>query len=136
MRKEEEMEESIERLVISDGTEIPIEHGAILQEIVTTVDSFNALGDLADKLQADGALSSVKFASGDTTSGEYEDMRLVNPLFKVEREDGVIKVAFGLRESTDLEKRIAELENGQTVQDSAIRDLADVISEVADGGDE
>ncbi|WP_334196237.1 hypothetical protein [Muricomes intestini] len=129
------MEESIERLVLSDGTEIPIEHGAILQEIVTTVENFSALENLADKLQADGALSTVKFASGDTTSGAYEDMRLVDPLFSVERKDGVITVEFGLRESSDLEKRIKSLEETQAIQDRAIAGLGEAISEAEKEGD-
>ena len=49
--------------------------------------------------------------------------------------DGVITVEFGLRESSDLEKRIKSLEETQAIQDRAIAGLGEAISEAEKEGD-
>ena len=65
-------------------------------------------------------------------------MILETPLFRnVDIDnDGKVVANFSLREKTDIEKRLDAIEAGQTLQDGAIRDLGDVVSTIAEGGEE
>ena len=56
-------------------------------------------------------------------------MKLENPLFTdVDyTEDKKVMAAFGIREKTEVEKRLDSIEAGQQIQDGAILDLASVV---------
>ena len=58
----------------------------------------------------------------------YSDMILIRPVFREVdiMEDGVT-ASFGIREKTDIEKRLENVENGQDIQDGAIAELASII---------
>lgn len=56
-------------------------------------------------------------------------------MFKeVDTVNGAVTASFSVREKTDVEKRLDALEAGQNIQDGAIEDLGNVVSELSDGG--
>ena len=62
-------------------------------------------------------------------------MILERPMFKeVDTVNGAVTASFSVREKTDVEKRLDALEAGQNIQDGAIEDLGNVVSELSDGG--
>jgi hypothetical protein len=55
--------------------------------------------------------------------GSYENLILVSET-SVVSEDGSVKTSFCLREKTDMELRMDDLEESQEAQDAAIEDIA------------
>lgn len=123
-------------LKLFDNTEINILEGATLDHTTIVADSFTSLGLLAKSLIKKDNLKTVQYITDAEITGNYEDLRLVSPLFKsidFDTENKVVAV-ISMREKTELEKRIEALENGQEVQDGAISDLGDIVSTIAEGG--
>lgn len=118
----------MQKITFADNTEIEIKEGAALDEITVTVADFQALGMIADKLMTKGNLDTVKFIQDDIETGIYNDMALIRPVFREidVTEDGVT-ASFGIREKTDIEKRLEVVETGQDIQDGAIAELASII---------
>ena len=54
----------VEKLVLKDKTEVVIKEGASLNNITTEVESFAALGNVAEALRKEGNLDIVQFLSG------------------------------------------------------------------------
>ena len=116
------------KLVLNDTTEITIKEGASLENITAKITDFQALGTIADKLIEKGNLDTVKFLQDEIELGIYNDMILIRPLFKnVDVVDDEVVASFGIREKTDIEKRLEQIENGQDIQDGAIAELASII---------
>ena len=128
----------MEKMILSDNTEIEIKEGASIWDITAVANDFTALGTIAEALKKDKNLETVQFKTNDEVTGEYTDMILETPLFRdVDIDnDGKVVANFSLREKTDIEKRLDAIEAGQTLQDGAIRDLGDVVSTIAEGGEE
>ena len=128
----------MEKMILSDNTEIEIKEGASIWDITAVANDFTALGTIAEALKKDKNLETVQFKTNDEVTGEYTDMILETPLFRnVDIDnDGKVAANFSLREKTDIEKRLDAIEAGQTLQDGAIRDLGDVVSTIAEGGEE
>ena len=125
----------MEKIILTDNTEIEIKAGASLGAITATATDFTALGVIATALTAPGNMDSVKLKTGDTITGEYADMKLESPLFRtVDIIDGRVEATFAIRDKTEVEKRLDALEIGQEVQDGAITDLGDVVSTMSEGG--
>lgn len=125
----------MEKIILADNTEIEIKAGASLGAITAITADFTALGTVAAALIAPGNMDNVQFKTGDETTGEYAGMKLESPLFSaVDIIDGRVEATFGIREKTEVEKRLDALESGQEVQDGAITDLGDVVSTMAEGG--
>ncbi len=88
----------MEKLILKDNTEIEIEPGTGISRMITYVEDYAALGDLAGKLTREN-LSAVKIgAVGGIGSGSYTDMALGDPNFKITDMGGRLKVMFGLRQ--------------------------------------
>lgn len=125
----------MEKIILADNTEIEIKEGASLGAITAITADFTALGTVAAALIAPGNMDNVQFKTGEEATGEYAGMKLESPLFSaVDIIDGRVEATFGIREKTEVEKRLDALENGQEVQDGAITDLGDVVSTIAEGG--
>jgi hypothetical protein len=116
----------MEKMNVNDKTELEIMNGAALNAITAVVDDWAALGSVADVLMADGNLDEVQFKTDETVTGEYRNMKLESPLFSAVdiAEDGKIHATFGIRQKTEMELAIEQLQNGQGVQDGAIMELA------------
>jgi len=124
----------MEKIILADNTEIEIKAGASLGAITAIAADFTALGTVAAALTAPGNMDNVKFKVDETVTGEYTGMKLESPLFgAVDIVDGHVEATFGIREKTEVEKRLDALESGQEVQDGAITDLGDVVSTMAEG---
>lgn len=125
----------MEKIVLKDNTEIEIKSGASLGSITAVVVDFVELGTIAEQITAEGNLDSVQFKTDDTVTGEYSNMKLETPIFKaVDIQDGKVLATFSIREKTEIEKRLDALENGQQLQDGAIGDLGNVVSDIVEGG--
>lgn len=117
-----------------DGTVYEINDGASLGRIEVPVSDSVSIEVIVASLNAVGNLKKVQFVNdAEEVTGEYLDMKL-SAACSIETIDEVTTVVFGLVEKTDVEKRLDVLENGQEIQDGAISELAEVISEAAEGG--
>ena len=70
-------------------------------------------------------------------TGEYEDLYLERPMFQEAdmTPDGNVVSVIAFREKTELEKRVDAIERGQEIQNGALEDLGQVVSEIAEGGE-
>ena len=116
----------MEKMVVKDKTELEIMNGASLNAITAVADDWTALGVIAEALKKSGNLDEVRFKTDETVTGEYQNMKLESPLFSAVdiAEDGKICATFGIRQKTEMELAIEQLQNGQGVQDGAIMELA------------
>ena len=126
----------MEKMNLNDKTELEIMNGAALNAITAVVDDWAALGSVADVLMADGNLDKVQFKTDETVTGEYRNMKLESPLFSAVdiAEDGKIHATFGIRQKTEMELAIEQLQRqqaetnaSQEIQDGAIMELAGMV---------
>ena len=116
----------MEKMVLTDKTEIEIMEGEALNAITAVADDWTALGAIAEALKESGNLDEVQFKTEETVTGEYRNMKLESPLFYAVdiAEDGKIHATFSIRKKTEMELAIEQLQKGQGVQDGAIMELA------------
>lgn len=118
----------MEKIILADNTEIEIKSGAGLESITAVANDFTALGTFATALMMDGNLETVKFVTDESITGEYEDLLRISPLFtQVNIVNGKVEAVFALREKTEIEKRLDELEESQSITDGAVVELAEII---------
>ncbi len=119
----------MEKMIVKDKTELEIKGGASLNAITTVVDNWTALGTIAEALKKSGNLDEVQFKKDETVTGEYRNMKLESPLFSAVdvAEDGRIHATFGIRQKTEMELAIEQLQKGAIVRDGAIMELAGMI---------
>lgn len=121
-----------------NGETLKIEDGYTIGNIIHIADNET------DALAATGMITRENvehvefFKDGAEPHGIYDYLTLVaQPTRQAEEQDGEktgrVIVMFGLREQTELEQRVATLEESQTLQDGAIEEMADVVSELAEG---
>lgn len=120
----------MEKMILKDGTELQIQEGASLNAITVVVDSISALEPIKEALKKEGNLDKVQFKTDDLVTGEYEGMILESPLFAAvdETEDGKVTATFGIREKTELEKRVDALEGRADITEAALQEM--IISEM------
>ena len=70
-------------------------------------------------------------------TGEYESISSERPMFQEAdmTPDGNVVSVIAFREKTELEKRVDAIERGQEIQNGALEDLGQVVSEIAEGGE-
>lgn len=133
----------MERIMLKDNTEFEIKAGATLRETTVVVEDFAALQKVAESLTKEGNLDLVKYKNGMQVTSTYQDMKLEAPLFKdvTYTEKQKVAAAFGIREKTEMEKRMdavekemREFKGGQEIQDGAIADLGNIVSGMVEGG--
>ena len=127
----------MEKLVLTDNTELEIMDGASLDYIRIQTDNFAALDQIAGALKKEGNLAKVQFKTADEVTGEYEDLYMERPMFQEAdmTPDGNVVSVIAFREKTELEKRVDAIERGQEIQNGALEDLGQVVSEIAEGGE-
>lgn len=123
----------MEKMNLKNKTELEIMNGASLNAITAVADGWTALGEIAEALKESGNLDEVQFKTDETVTGEYRNMKLESPLFSTVdiAEDGKIHAAFGIRQKTEMELAIEQLQRqqaetnaSQEIQDGAIMELA------------
>lgn len=119
---------------LADGSEILIEEGASLDTIRHIAET-DAAAAAACALVTPANLKRVEFWGEDAEEphGLYDDLILTGPPVRWDNEDGTVTVAIGLREKTDVERRLDALEESQDVQAGAIEDLGAAVSEMMEG---
>ena len=126
----------MEKIILKDKTELEIMNGASLSAITAVADDWTALGAIAEALKESGNLDEVQFKTDETVTGEYRNMKLESPLFSSVdiAEDGKIHVTFGIRQKTEMELAIEQLQRqqeetnaSQEIQDGAIMELAGMV---------
>ena len=120
----------------TNGSQFEIADGASLGHVIVLLPTIADVENFANEVSAEGALNKVDFlygASEETlvATGEYEYLTNTNPLFKVEKDETGYRAILSLSQMDDVEVRLAKLEAGQQIQDGAISDLGDVVSEIA-----
>ncbi|OUN27785.1 hypothetical protein [Blautia sp. An81] len=114
----------MDKMILADKTELAIKEGAAIGSATTVVDDFTALGTVAAALTKEGNLESVKFSTDDSVTGEYTGMKLESPLFSaVDLVGGKVEATFGIREKTELEKRVDSLEGRADVTEGALQEM-------------
>lgn len=126
----------MEKMVVKNKTELEIMNGASLNAITAVADDWTALGTIAEALRESGNLDEVQFKTDETVTGEYRNMKLESPLFSAVdvAEDGKIQATFGIRQKTEMELAIEQLQRqqaetnaSQEIQNGAILELAGIV---------
>ena len=126
----------MEKMVVKNKTELEIMNGASLNAITAVADDWTALGTIAEALRESGNLDEVQFKTDETVTGEYRNMKLESPLFSAVdvAEDGKIQATFGIRQKTEMELAIEQLQRqqaetnaSQEIQNGAIWELAGIV---------
>lgn len=127
-----------DKLILRDGAAIELEAGASLGAIQVSASDRSAMLQIWEKL-TEGNLAEVNIQNGSgLTVGIYKNLVLVSEI-SIVKKDGTVITTYCLREKTDMEKRLDNVEAGQAIQDGAIADLGEVSSLLAgqmDGGKE
>ena len=127
-----------DKLILRDGAAIELEAGASLGAIQVSASDQSAMLQIWEKL-TEGNLAEVNIQNGrGLTVGIYKNLVLVSET-SIVKKDGTVITTYCLREKTDMEKRLDNVEAGQAIQDGAIADLGEVSSLLAgqmDGGKE
>ncbi len=123
-----------DQMILADGTAIELEAGSSLSSMQVLSESKAEMNSIWEKLTEQN-LKSVTIQNGDgVIIGEYTELLLLSET-SVTEEDGRVRTSFALRAKTATEKRLDALEEGQAVQDGALADLGEVVSEIAGGGE-
>lgn len=127
-----------DKLILRDGAAIELEAGASLGAIQVSASDRLAMLQIWEKL-TEGNLAEVNIQNGSgLTVGIYKNLVLVSET-SIVKKDGTVITTYCLREKTDMEKRLDNVEAGQAIQDGAIADLGEVsslLAEQMDGGKE
>ena len=127
-----------DKLILKDGADIELEAGASLGAIQVSASDRSAMLQIWEKL-TEGNLAEVNIQNGSgLTVGSYKNLVLVSET-SIVKKDGTVITTYCLREKTDMEKRLDNVEAGQAIQDGAIADLGEVsslLAEQMDGGKE
>lgn len=118
-------------MILKDGTAIELEAGASLGAVQVSVADRATMLQTWEKLTEDN-LAEVQLQNGSgLTIGTYKDLVLVSET-SVMAANGTVTTTYSLREKTDVEKRLDNVEAGQAIQDEAIVDLGEVSSLLAE----
>ena len=118
-------------MILKDGTTIELEAGASLGAIQISESDRSVMLRTWEKLTEENlAEVQIQNRSG-LTVGTYKDLVLVSETSVVSTDETVI-TTYSLREKTEVEKRLDNVEAGQELQDGAIADLGEVSSLLAE----
>ena len=118
-------------MILKDGTTIELEAGASLGAIQISESDRSAMLRTWEKLTEEN-LAEVRILNGSgLTAGTYKDLVLVSET-SVMAANGTVTTTYSLREKTDVEKRLDNVETGQAIKDGAIADLGEVSSLLAE----
>ena len=127
-----------DKLILKDGAAIELEAGASLGAIQVSASDRSGMLQVWEKV-TEGNLAEVNIQNGSgLTVGSYKNLVLVSET-SIVKKDGTVITTYCLREKTDMEKRLDNVEAGQAIQDGAIADLGEVsslLAEQMDGGKE
>lgn len=121
------------KFVLNNGTEIEIESASSLSDIKTISGTKYDMVS-AWELLTEENLKHVRVRNDDDiVVGNYENLVLDSET-SIVQENGTILTSFHLRKKTEVEllrKEVEALKEGQEVQDGAIADLGEIISDLS-----
>lgn len=121
-----------DKLILTNQSEIEIESASSLSDIKVISDTKYDMVSTWDMLTEDN-LKSVHIQNSDgIVVADYENIILDSETSTVQK-NGTILTSFHLREKTEVEllrKEVEALKEGQEVQDGAIADLGEAVSEL------
>lgn len=121
-----------DKIIFADGTTMELEVAASLTSLTTIFPDWTAAAAVLPKLTEEN-LASVRVQNGEgLTVGNYSELVLQPGAWEA-KEDGV-HITISLREKTEIEKRLDNMETGQQTQDGAIADMGEVVGKLAEGG--
>ena len=122
---------AINKIILKDKTSYEISEGTGIDRIIISLNSYDEIASVEEAFTKPENLDEVKFSVDDAITGEYENLKLISKVFdNVRTEDDKVIIEIGLREMTEMELAIDKLQKGQLVQDSAIADLGEVVSDI------
>ena len=122
----------MDKLKFVDGTIIEIEEGASLGEVTHIASNEANAMFVCNKVTAEN-VEHLQFLHGEAVTGDYQNVIIAAPTTREDGEGETVIVRMHFREKTDVELRLDALEEGQTVQDGAIKDIGAVLSDLAEG---
>ena len=119
------------KIMLKDGTTYEIAEGTGIHKIIIASNTYDEIEGIEKAFLKTGNLETVKFLSNDEVTGEYENLKLMSNVFNnVRTEDEKVIIEIGLREMTDMEVMIDNIQKEQEIQDAAIADLGDAVSDI------
>lgn len=120
---------AINKIMLKDGTTYEIAEGTGIQRIIIASKTYDEIKGIEKAFSKAENLEEVKFLSDDEVTGEYKNLKLISNVFdNVRTEDEKVIIELGLREMTDMEIMIDNIQKEQEIQDAAIADLGDAVS--------
>lgn len=114
-----------DKLILNDGTVIELEAAASLTGLTTIFSDWTVAAAVLPKLTK-ANLAGVQVENGEgLTVGNYTDLVLQPGSWEV-KEDGV-HITVSLREKSEIEKRLDNVEAGQETRDGAIAEIAGIV---------
>ena len=114
-----------EKMILNDGTTIELETGASLTGLTTIYADWTIAAVVLPKLTK-ANLASVQVQNGQgLTVGSYSDLVLQPGTWEVKGDR--VHITISLREKTEIEKRLDNVEAGQETQDGAIAEIAEMV---------
>lgn len=127
----------MEKIIFANNSVFEIKEGCSISKITTLLSDFTSLKTLADVLLNSDNLKNISFETNGNITGKYENMKLLKPLFhNVDYVDDKVETTFALRAKTELELEIEAIRAEQAIQDEAIAELGNVVSDMSTGEDE
>ncbi len=127
---------STTKLVLADSTQIELQGGAALGYMKAQYADKDAMVADWNKITPEN-LGTVQIMTDGTVTGNYEDLILESETSTLQP-DGSVDTVWNIREKTELEKlqeEIAQIREGQDIQDGAIADLGETVNTLAEGGE-
>lgn len=114
-----------DKLILKDGTTMELEASASLANLTTIFADWTAAAAALPKLTKENLTSVQVQNSEGLTVGNYADLVLQPGTW--EAKEGGVHITITLREKTEIEKRLDNVEAGQETQDGAIAEIAEMI---------
>lgn len=119
------------KIVLANDYEFEIEEGFSLSNILHIADNDEDACAVSRQITPSN-LEDVKFYHDSELIGSYTNLISIHAPMRYDEDDKVV-VVIQLREMEPLELRVYNLEKSQMIQDGAIDDLAEVVSDIVEG---
>lgn len=114
-----------DKLILKDGTTMELEAAASLTSLTTIFVDWNATAQTMQKLTKENLVGAKVQSDEGRVWIEFTDVAMQPGSWEI-KEDGV-HITVSLREKTEIEKRLDNMEAGQETQDGAIAEIAGMV---------
>ncbi len=121
------------KVVLANDYEFQIEEGFSLSKIIhisdTDADSLEVSRQVTNE-----SVKHIELYHDESLIGEYENLILTHAPIRYDNDDETITVLIQLRQMSTIEIRLESLEQSQQIQDGAIEDLGEAVSDLMEEG--